>query len=597
MTDSVGSAKQNEVPQAVVISGSGAGARRFKTRMWWLTGCCGLVALLLVIASWRAQGTPITVTFESGYGLKPGDTLRYRGIDVGSVTRAELSSDLSAVQVTILLSEGHENLAVEGSQFWIERARVRLGEVRGLETVLGANYVSVIPGDPQAPAQRRFVGLETPLGMSSGGSTTVQLEFPAGEGLEVGDRARYRGIAVGEVTQIELATSLDRVMIEVRLVGASQSLARAGTQFWIERPRVDLTEVRGLDTLLGGRYIAVEPATSSGPRQTYFVGLAEPPPLPKHDGSLEIELDAPSRMGVVRGAPISYRGLEVGRVSNVGLAEDAASVKVRAVIDAQYTELVRENTKWWAVGGLEFDASLRGVNLSMESLSSWIRGGIAFATPPSPGEQAVTGHRYMLERQPLPEWLNWQPRIAIHGMTIAGQRTALPRPLRVVASWNASLLGLYRRRTVETWGVAIDDGTLRVPKQFIQQAQQESEKVAIEVAGISFELNGSELIVDGEIVHLPAPEEMESAWHWPRAQLDARGPGDATLLIVNPELSVPMAIDSTRVSKGAGGVLQIAPGVAIAAGLSGSPAVNADTGRLFGLLVRLESDWVVVPLH
>ncbi|MEZ6078194.1 MAG: hypothetical protein R3C56_21715 [Pirellulaceae bacterium] len=123
---------------------------------------------------------------------------------------------------------------------------------------------------------------------------------------------------------------------------------------------------------------------------------------------LEIELDASRRLGIVQCRPGDLPWLEVGRVSQVGLASDGASVKTSITIEPEYAELVRDNSKWR--GQVAFEAGLRGVQVSVESLSAWIRGGIAFATPPTPGEHVVTGHRFMLEAEPQPEWLQWQPR-------------------------------------------------------------------------------------------------------------------------------------------------------------------------------------------
>ncbi len=580
------------VPHAIVRTSQEVAVRRLHTRLWWLTGLCVLLAVGLVVSSFRTQGKTIGVHFLDGHGLKAGDTLRYRGIDVGSVAEVKISPDLLGVDVAIQLVPGNEKVAVDGSQFWIQRARLRLGQVAGLDTVLGAKYVGVIPGDPSAPLQAKFRGIETPLAITDGESAEIRIQFPAGEGLEVGDQIRFRGIAVGEVTFVELDGGLDSVAVGARLVGASRELAKAGTQFWIERPRLDLTEVRGLETLLGGRYIAMQPTTMSGIVQTSFVGLAEPPPLPRRDGSLEIELDASLRLGLVRGAPITYRGLEVGRVSSVGLASDGASVKVSATIDTDYSELVRANSKWWVIGGFAVDASLRGVHVSVESLSSWVRGGIAFATPPAPGERVVTGHRFMLEAEPQPEWLQWQPRIAVDRSQRLANGVELPRPLRVVASWKSSWLGLYRRHTVETWGLALSDTTLRVPAPFIRDASAASEPVTIEVAGKSFPFSAEQIRISGPIAALPIPDGAQVPL-WPIENISNDWTDQNILLIVNPELNDPLAVDGTRLSVAADQTLVIAPGVAIAPPLSGSPVVNSATGKLFGLLIESDGRWTI----
>ncbi len=95
--------------------------------------------------------------------------------------------------------------------------------------------------------------------------------------------------------------------VGVRLVGSAQKLALVGTQFWIERPRLDISEVRGLDTLVSGRYLALEPPLGQAKPSQSFDGLSQPPPLVRREGSLELELEARQRLGLVRGAPITYR--------------------------------------------------------------------------------------------------------------------------------------------------------------------------------------------------------------------------------------------------------------------------------------------------
>ncbi len=578
------------IPQAVVRSAGEANSGRMRTRLWWLTGLCAVVAAGLIISSFRSQGFPIQIQFEQGYGLKLGDTLRFRGIDVGAVTRIVLADNLQGVEVHVLLQPGNQPLAVEGSQFWIERPRLRLGQIAGLDTVLGAKYLGVIPGDPAGKPQRSFVGIETPLAMTAGDSLEVRIRFPAGEGLEVGDPVRFRGIAVGEVTYVELSPALDSVDVGLRLVGESRSLARSGTQFWIERPRLDLTEVRGMETLIGGRYVAMQPALSESPPQTDFVGLPEPPPMPRRDGALEVELDAPRRLGLVRGAPITYRGLEVGHVANVGLSKDGASVKVTGVVNPEYAELIRGNTRWWAVGGIEIDASLRGINVSIESLSAWIRGGIAFATPRDPGPRVVTGHRFMLEPQPLPEWLEWEPRIALSGRSATGLQQ--PNSVKLVASWQASWLGLYRRRTAECWALVLSDERVYMPASFISETSLAESPVTIEVAGKSFPYDKGQLRLADPIASLALAEDL-SVEPWKIEDVVGTSQIPPTMLIVNPELNEPLAIDQTRVTRVNSSSLKIAPGVAISEALDGSPVIDAATGKILGLLAASKAGWQI----
>ncbi len=580
----------NEVPEARVVASKTTSNLRWRTNLWWLTAVSALIAIGLVISSFRSQGVVIHIRFSEGHGLKAGDTLHYRGIDVGTVTKVNVAEDMQAVDVAIQLGQGNEKLAVEGSEFWIQRARLRLGQVTGLDTVLGAKYVGVLPGSDPTKPQRNFTGLETPLGINEGGATEIRIRFPAGEGLEVGDPVRHRGIAVGEVTYVDLNDDADAVLVGVRLVGAAKAFARAGTQFWIERPRLDVTEVRGLETLLGGRYLAMQPNTAASAPQREFIGLAEPPPLPRRNGSLEIELDAADRSGLVRGAPVTYRGLEVGRIANVNLSNDGATVRIQVVIDADYADLVRDNSKWWSISGMQFDLGLQGVQLSIDSLSAWLRGGVAFATPDQPGKRVVTGYRFTLAEKPDREWTGWQPRIAV-GLGDESLKT-LPKPIRVAATWKASWLGLYRRQSEQTWGLALDDGSLLVPTSFIRAAAAAGDNVAIEVAGSSFAFRTKEVTLQTELAKLKPPSGLDVE-KWPVAKMDGKWTGTNMLLVINPELSEPIALDASRIEKNDANGLTLVASIPLSDTLIGSPVTDAETGLLVGLLSKVNGDWIV----
>ncbi len=585
-----GSGNQNP-PTAIVRSADSLAHRRLKTRLWWLSGLCLALALGLVVSSLGRRGLTIHVRFKDGYGLKPGDALLYRGIDCGRVSEVKLTQEMDGVDVAIVIHPGNEEVAVEGSQFWIQRARLSLGQVSGLDTVLGAKYVGVIPGRGQRRIQS-FDGIETPLAMTEGLSSEIRVRFADGDGLNVGSPVRYRGVQVGEVTAVDLGDDLQSIHASIRLVGSAQQLAREGTQFWIERPRIELTEVRGLDTILGGSYVALQPGLPQSAIAFEFIGLTQPPPLAERSGTLEIELDATSRMGIVRGAPVVYRGLEVGRVVTVGLSKDSASVKITAEIDGQYVQLVREDSKWWAVGGIDFNAGMSGIDLSVESFSAWLRGGIAFATPPSPGKPVVTGHRFMLESKPLDEWLEWQPRIALRSSVRSSNGLPMPSAERVVASWTTSILGLQRRRIQKCWGLALSDGTLVLPNAFVDAITSIEDNLVLETSGTSFPFQSKLVARQGAISRHPLPADWPGE-KWAIGNVNSSPGGDSTFLVVNPELTEPLALDRTRIQDLGVDGLRIAPGIPIAEQLNGSPVIDSASGQVIGMLSSTNNGWVV----
>src|SRR5690606_9694798 len=81
------------------------------SRLWWLTLVCAFVAGLLVWQSGRETGDTLTIHFPDGHGLRSGDAVRHRGIDVGWVSRVDLKPDLTGVEVEVELTPSAQQLA------------------------------------------------------------------------------------------------------------------------------------------------------------------------------------------------------------------------------------------------------------------------------------------------------------------------------------------------------------------------------------------------------------------------------------------------------------------------------------------------------
>lgn len=477
MTDDVsrsGDHPTDEIPTAKIMSAS----TRFSfdslsTRLWGATAASLVIAIGLAVWNQKPAGPTITIRFEDGYGLRPGNLLQHRGIEVGTVTVVELADDENGVAVQVELLAAAKKLARSGSEFWVVRPRVSLTKVTGLETVVGARYIEVQPGPPDSEARFEFVGLETPLSLSDPEAVELEIHFENGNGLSIGDEVRHRGITVGEVTSVDLNGELTGVVVRVRLLSSASRLARVGSQFWVERPTVSAVEVRGLDTLVGGRYIAVQPgaADADAALSTSFDGLSKAPPGDLPEGGVEVVLEASQRGGLRRGVPVLYRGQRVGHVIAVALASDATTVEARAWIDAAYRELVRDNTRFWMNSGIDVSVGLDGLKLSADTLSSIIVGGVSMATPPQPGTKVSTGHRFPCAVDAEDEWLTWQARIPIGSHQIA-DGVPLPKPLRGSLRWQERRFGFRRDKQRSGWILPLSNGRVLGPADLLMSEEK-----------------------------------------------------------------------------------------------------------------------------
>jgi paraquat-inducible protein B len=240
----------------------------------------------------------------------------------------------------------------------------------------------------------------------------IHLQFNDGNGLQANQTVlKYKGVRVGEVRSVRLADDLTHIEVEARLTASAKNLARAGSQFWIVRPEVGAGGLHGLETIVSGPYIQVQPG--SGPAQRKFTGLEEQPILTKMKNGLEIILLTPQINTLSVGSPVYYRGIEVGAVEYFELGTNSTNVKIHALIKTAFAPLVRKDTKFWNAGGLSLSLKFFGINISAETFKSLVIGGIAFATPSASADLAVDGDSFPLEEKVDEKWLKWSPTISI----------------------------------------------------------------------------------------------------------------------------------------------------------------------------------------
>jgi paraquat-inducible protein B len=255
----------------------------------------------------------------------------------------------------------------------------------------------------------------------------IAIDFADGSGVEAGKTTlEYKGVAAGTVENIKLKKGLDGVTIRVRLRRSAEALAASDSKFWIVRPEIGFGGVHGLETLVSGVHLNVQPG--KGPPATQFTGLDQTPaPDVTNEGRAFI-LQSDRLGSLTTGAPVFYRELKVGAVEASRLSDDSTSVLIRVHIEAPYTNLVRTNTKFWNTGGFSFKVSLFGAQLKDTSLESLVTGGVAFATPDTEalGPPADADARFNLASEADKDWMKWAPKIPINSPDRAVEKSASP---------------------------------------------------------------------------------------------------------------------------------------------------------------------------
>ncbi len=279
---------------------------------------------------------------------------------------------------------------------------------------------------------------------------TVTIHFPEGHGLKAGDVVRHRGIEVGAVSEVALSDDLTQITATVILTPGAAGLAREGTRFWIVRPQLSLTGISGLETAVGSKYIAVSPGEPSASRLLTFEGLASAPPDSDSSDGLDLVLRSDGLHGVTVGAPVTWRGIDVGRILSTGLSPDARFVDIHARVFSEYRRLVRPGSKFWVTSGLGVDVGLSGLKLNADSFSTILRGGISFTTPAiNDRDPAITpGSMFILHEKADPEWLKAATSLPLIDVP-------LPTTVTVQGTRKTSTLGISRTQKFTANAIAL----------------------------------------------------------------------------------------------------------------------------------------------
>ena len=209
--------------------------RRQRFNLIWLVPIVAAsISLYLGVRFISNRGPLVTIAFSTGNGITPGQTeVRHKAVSLGMVEDMHLSRDLDHVVVHVRMKREGDAILTNRARFWVERPRLSLGNVCGLETLVSGAYIEVDPGAPGGAPEYKFKGLEEPPGVRSDvPGTTFRLTAGRLGSVGVGTPVFYRDVSVGEVLSYDLGNGLGPVAIRVFVRAPYDKFVRGPTHFW-----------------------------------------------------------------------------------------------------------------------------------------------------------------------------------------------------------------------------------------------------------------------------------------------------------------------------------------------------------------------------
>ncbi|MCG3759970.1 MCE family protein [Vibrio cincinnatiensis] len=367
---------------------------------------------LAELAQYQQSGSQtLYLSAQTHPPVQAGSPLLYRNLMVGKVERFSLKP--SGVEIAVNIDNQYRHLISDDTVFWNQSGVEINASLAGIQVQAGP-LQSLLQG---GIAFDRLPGIENRNGQfwklydsyqqAEKFGEAITLFAKTNSGIIQGTPIKYQGVQVGEVTKVLPSFTEPQVTFSARIQPEyAPFITRSNSVFWVAEAKVGLNGITNLDNLLT-KTIEVKPGEG---KTTHTFTLAE---QPYHPEGVRFSLQSEEKGSISVDTPVLYRGMEVGRVTDIQLGAFADRVISTIEIAPQYAYLIRKNTVFWNTSGVDVSIGLSGANIKSGTFDSLVRGGIAFSTPEQKQLQAPaqSGDAFYLHPSAQDSWKHWKTAI------------------------------------------------------------------------------------------------------------------------------------------------------------------------------------------
>jgi paraquat-inducible protein B len=206
----------------------------------------------------------------------------------------------------------------------------------------------------------------------------ITLSMTNAEGIEAGKtKIKVHSVDIGLVEQVTLSEDLTHIEVLARITPKAQPMLVKDTQLWVVKPRIGLEGISGLNTVISGAYIQLQPGKSQ--EETDQFTVLDQPPI-SLNGAQGVHVNLVGKVGnsLRVGDPVTYQGLRVGRVVSAVFDPKQRQMQHELFIEHPYDVLVTENSRFWTTVGIDVKLDSEGFKANIPTVESMIAGGVSF---------------------------------------------------------------------------------------------------------------------------------------------------------------------------------------------------------------------------
>lgn len=322
---------QDSIPEAITVKKS-----RFSV-VWLIPLIALMIGGWLTLKYLHEKGTTIQIEFASADGIAVGKTnIKFKDVVVGIVDDIAFSRNLQNVIITATIKPEMRDHLNEATRFWVVRARVAAGEISGLGTLLSGAHIGMEPGK-SGKLKKSFKGLDNPPALLTNDLGRVfMLKAEILHSFEAGTPIYYRRLKVGEVLEYSLNAKGSSFDIEIFIRAPYDQLVYENSVFW-NASGIDINvnadgfkmRTESMVALLQGGLsfdnLAPDETSraDSGAEFKLFASREKATEVDykRSDQLYRLYFDGSAR-GLSIGAPVTLRGITLGKVVDIKLEYD-----------------------------------------------------------------------------------------------------------------------------------------------------------------------------------------------------------------------------------------------------------------------------------
>lgn len=311
---------------------------------WLIPLAAVIVGAYLLIQSIRDAGPEITLLMDYAEGIEVNQTrIRVLNVDVGRVIKIRLRPDQKGVELTAKLNRDAEELMREDTQFWVVKPRIDGTGVSGLATLVSGAYIAFSPGSADEKADRFVVAELPPITAIGQNGLRLSLRGENKSMVSAGSPVLFDGHEVGRVESARFNPTEQTVEYSIFIDAPNDALVNSNSEFWLDSGVRVQTDSNGisvqtpsLSALISGaisfrtptyRNETAKPA-QNGDRFQIYANRAEVDLLPGSRTLYFVVFFKQSIRGLTAGAPVEYKGMNIGSVADVPYFQNNDALKL-----------------------------------------------------------------------------------------------------------------------------------------------------------------------------------------------------------------------------------------------------------------------------